>query len=121
MACLTPECNEEKIFSRGLCSKCYQRLKKRVARGTIRWHDLIDQGLAKRASRMGPSSDARRAAQPAGNSRKSRGNPYGLSDVLWKAAIESARSKLANLEELTEEERLRYNGILSLAGDGDDI
>ncbi len=117
MACLTPECNEEKIFSRGLCGKCYQRLKKRVARGTIRWHDLIEQGLARRASRSGPSSDVRRAAQPSGNSRKSRGNPYGLSPVMWQVAIKNAREALEHPENLSEKDRQFQQGILSLAGD----
>lgn len=114
MKCLTPECLAEGLYSRGLCRKCYERLKKRVVRGTLQWQDLIEQGLAKRASKAGPSYEVRSAAQKV---RKSRGNPYGLSDVMWKAAIESAKSRLVNLEELTEEERLHYNGILSLAGD----
>jgi len=46
MKCLTPECAEEKLYSRNLCRKCYRRLFQRVKSGTTTWGELIAQGLA---------------------------------------------------------------------------
>lgn len=113
--CLTPECKNTDILSRGLCKKCYDRLRKRVARGTARWHDLISQGLAKQAVRSGPLLEVRRDAQK--HRKQTRGNPHGLTPIMWKAAIESAKKKLEHPEQLTEEDRLFQCGILSLAGE----
>lgn len=42
MKCINPECSSEKVFSRGYCSSCYHRLRKR---GTLQRAYVINKGV----------------------------------------------------------------------------
>jgi hypothetical protein len=117
MPCLTPECQSEDVYSRGLCRKCYDRFKKRVRRGTLKWNDLIDQGLAKRASRVGPSFEVRSAAQKV---RKSRGNPRGLSDSEYKHFLSQYKRGYNKIPgDMSQEQLKKYEELLGLTGPDD--
>lgn len=117
--CLTPECESKQIFCRGLCKKCYTRLLRRVQRGTVTWRELISQGLAKKASCSGASTERRQQGQVCRYKGCKTKNPYGLSDVLWASAVQTAKEKMADPAKLNIAELQHYQGILSLAGESD--
>jgi hypothetical protein len=115
MKCLTPECRSEEIYSRGLCRRCYRRLYQRVARGTARWYDLIEQGLAKKVAMVGPTTETRKAAQ---RIKRTKGNPMGLDSWEIKHLVVQAKQILANPEQYTEANLQKQREFLELYGNG---
>lgn len=101
MKCLTPDCQSEKIYARGVCRRCYDRLQTRVRRGTATWSELVDQGFATKAQRRGCSS------------RQKQGSSNSLDAMLKKyATIYLDRGYVIEGETMTDEQRVGYEQIL---------
>jgi len=60
--CMTPGCDGA-VYSRGLCRRCYNRLHRRVVRGTTKWGDLISEGQCTRAKTQRGRTPATRRAE----------------------------------------------------------
>lgn len=124
MKCLTPECIEEQIFCRGLCKRCYWRAEAKVRRGTLQWGTLVDQGVAKRVSRIGASTEARRRGQLS----RVRGPKLGcikgcaLSPTEYKIFImQYKRGYKVTPGDMTAEQLKQYEELLGLSGPNDPI
>ena len=117
MKCLTPECQETKLKSRGLCYCCYKKLYQRVQRKTTTWGELIDKGLASRTTRKGASTEVRRKAQTYAHKRKLENDKVmdSLERKIAKKYLE--QGYISSPGDMTPEKRVQYLEFLGLAGD----
>jgi hypothetical protein len=99
MKCLTPDCGCEKIKARGLCVRCYTRLKKQVSRGDTTWGSLIEKGVCNRATRIQPSltTAKRRKAAIAAIKKRNDFHKFAIAEdirIMGKLGIGTLQDKL---------------------------
>ena len=108
MTCKTTDCVGKPI-ARGLCYTCYNRLRRRVQRGTAKWGDIVNAGECKPARRYDKLTTAvrRRNSFPLEGMAISNMKPMQLIKRNAEIMVEKGYMTQAQAADHIEEERQR--------------